>query len=449
MNATEQIARFIANTRYEDIPRPVLDATRTIILDGVANVLAGSTQPVIEHIHRYVDRLGGRPECTVIGSPLRTNPPLAAFANGAAMHVLDYEPQGIPSTHGTSTLLPGILALAEVNGASGRAVVTAFAVGWEIQQRIAMAARKAESRPFHPPGIYGPPSCAAACSNLLGFDEHKARMALGIGASRTGALFANNGTMTKSTHPGNAGRMGVEAAMLAADEFTANDSILEAVRGYVETLFGDDFEWDALLGGLGQRWNLQQHGFNIKRYPAQIAMQWATESVVLLREKNGIRAEDVEWLELEVSSRRPGLSRPAPATGLDGKFSFEYVAAVALTQDHVGIDAFSDAVRFSAPVEAALKKIRLKPNPDISTSTMETWVQARAGLKDGRVLVERCDAYRGAARNPIGREAHLVKVRDCMRRALPEPRMERLIGLVDGLEDLKDARVLVRALVCD
>ena len=235
--------------------------------------------------------------------------------------------------------------------------------------------------------------------------------------------------------------------MLAADGFTANEDIFETGRGYVETLFGNAFEWDALLGGLGHEWNLQKHGFNIKRYPAQIAMQWATESVVLLREKNNLRADDVEWLELEVSSRRPGLSRPAPATGLDGKFSFEYVAAVALTQDQVGIDSFSDAVRFSAPVEAALKKIRLKPNPDISTSTLETWAQARAGLKDGRVLVERCDAYRGCSRNPITREAHLVKVRDCMRGVLPEAKMERLIGLVDGLHELKDARVLVRALV--
>ena len=446
MNATEQIARFIASTHYEDIPRPVLDATRTIILDGVANVLAGSKQPVLEHIRRYVERLGGREECTVVGSGSRTNPPLAAFANGAAMHVLDYEPQGIPSTHGTSTLLPGILALAEVNGASGKDLVTAFAVGWEVQQRIAMAARQSESRPFHPPGIYGPPSCAAACANLLGLDEKKTRMALGIGASRTGGLFANNGTMTKSTHPGNAGRMGVEAAMLAADGFTANDSIFETERGYVQTIFGEEFEWDALLDGLGEKWNLQQHGFNIKRYPAQIGMQWATESVVLMREKHGIRADDVEWIELEVSSRRAGLSRPAPATGLDGKFSVQYCAAVALTQDHVGIDSFSDKVRFSAPVEAALKKIRLKPNPDIPTLTTQTWVQARAGLKDGRTLVERCDAYRGSARNPIDRDAHLVKVRDCMRRALTEPQMERLIGLIDGLENLDDARVIAKAL---
>jgi 2-methylcitrate dehydratase PrpD len=447
MHATAQIARFIANTQYNDIPKPVLDAARTIILDGVANVLGGSKQAVLDHIRRYVERLGGRPECTVVGASFRTNAPLAAFANGAAMHVLDYEPQGIPSTHGTSTLLPGILALAEVNGASGRDVVTAFAVGWEVQQRIAMAAKNAESRPFHPPGIYGPPACAAGCAKLLGLDEQKVRMALGIGASRTGGLFANNGTMTKCTHPGNSGRMGVEAALLAADGFTANDSIFEAQRGYVETIFGDEFNWDALLDGLGERWNLEQHGFNIKRYPAQIAMQWATESVVLLREKNRIAAEDVEWLELEVSSRRPGLTNPAPATGLAGKFSFEYCAAVALTQDHVGIDSFSDAVRFSAPVEAMLKKIRLKPNPDIPTITTGAWAQARAQLKDGRIVTERCDAYRGSSRNPITREAHLVKVRDCMRRALTEAAMERLIGLIDGLEELEDARVLGRALM--
>ena len=446
-NATEKIARFIAGTRHEDIPRPVLDATRTIILDGIANVLAGSRQPVLDYIRRYVERLGGKPECTVVGAAFRTNALQAAFANGAAMHVLDYEPQGIPSTHGTSTLLPGVLALAEANGSSGKAVITAFAVGWEIQQRIAMAARKAESRPFHPPGIYGPPSSATACAKLLGLDEHKVRMALGIGATRTGALFANNGTMTKCTHPGNASRMGVEAALLAADGFSANDSIFEAERGYVETLFGDEFDWEPMLDGLGSKWNLAQHGFNIKRYPAQIGMQWATEAVVLLKEKNRIRADDVEWLELEVSSQRAGLSRPEPASGLDGKFSYQYVAAVALTQDQVGIDSFSDAVRFSAAVEAALKKIRLKPNPDISTSTLETWVQARAQLKDGRMVVERCDAYRGSSRNPIGRDAHLVKVRDCMRRALPEPAMERLIGLVDGLEELTDARVLCRALV--
>jgi hypothetical protein len=75
------------------------------------------------------------------------------------------------------------------------------------------------------------------------------------------------------------------------------------------------------------------------------------------------------------------------------------------------------------------------------------WAQARAQLKDGRIITERCDAYRGAARNPITPEQHLVKVRDCMRRALPEPAMERLIGMVQRLDELDDARALAKALV--
>jgi hypothetical protein len=61
--------------------------------------------------------------------------------------------------------------------------------------------------------------------------------------------------------------MGVEAALLAADGFTAHDSVFEAERGYVETIFGDEFIWDDLLAGLGSRWNLAQHGFNIKLAP--------------------------------------------------------------------------------------------------------------------------------------------------------------------------------------
>ena len=76
-------------------------------------------------------------------------------------------------------------------------------------------------------------------------------------------------------------------------------------------------------------------------------------------------------------------------------------------------------------------------------------MQARAALKNGSVVVERCDAFRGSSRNPITRDAHLVKVKDCMRRALPEPAMERLIGLIDSLDDLEDVRPLVKALVTD
>jgi hypothetical protein len=77
---------------------------------------------------------------------------------------------------------------------------------------------------------------------------------------------------------------------------------------------------------------------------------------------------------------------------------------------------------------------------------METWVQARAGLKDGRVVTERCDAYRGSARSPITPDVHLVKVKDCLRRRLSDAAMDRLIDMVQRLDDVKDARELTKAL---
>jgi 2-methylcitrate dehydratase PrpD len=76
-------------------------------------------------------------------------------------------------------------------------------------------------------------------------------MALGIAASHTGGLTANTGTMVKSTHPGAAARQGVEAALLAQAGFISHDSIFEAHQGYVDVLFGAEFNWDALTRDLG------------------------------------------------------------------------------------------------------------------------------------------------------------------------------------------------------
>ena len=120
----------------------------------------------------------------------------------------------------------------------------------------------------------------------------------------------------------------------------------------METLFGDDFDWDALLGGLGEQWSLQRHGFNIKRYPPRSALQWATECVSLLREKNGIRADDVEWLERRCSpSAPPTQSRNLGLRRNRRQFSFEYCASRRAHAGQVCIDTFTDAVRFSAPME--------------------------------------------------------------------------------------------------
>ena len=149
-------------------------------------------------------------------------------------------------------------------------------------------------------------------------------------------------------------------------------------------LLGEPFDWDMFTKDLGESYQLLEPGFNIKRYPAYIYLQRPIEAVLDLRRKHDIRPDDVEYLELEIPRVRSDLSRPQPATGLEGKFSFEYCAAVALAEGRVVIESFSDSTRFSAPVEEALGKVRLQVNDSIPTDLLQTWAVARVKTKSGQ-----------------------------------------------------------------
>ncbi len=439
MSATRTLARFIANTEYDSLPVSVVEAAKTAILDGVANMAAGSVQELADIIGRYVRDSGGSPQASVVGWGYKTNPPSAAFANGVFGHCLDYEIQGFPPTHGTSSCLPAALALGEQHQASGKKIISAYALGWEIQGRLRTASAPATAPGYHPPGLVGPLGGAAAAAKTLGLDDRQTLMALGIAASRTGGLTANTGTMVKSTHPGNAARMGAEAAILASMGYTASDEALESPVGYAAALFGGDFDWDAATGGLGISWRLTDPGFDIKRFPAQVYMQNVIEAVLKLREENGLSTESIEQVTIHRQGR--GHSGPIPLSGLDGKFSVEYCAAAALLDGQVGIDTFTDARRFAADMEDMLSRIRVDPEGPESGAVL-----AIALLKNGSTISAECSAFRGSAQNPMSREERLAKVRDCFHRALSESDTMRVLDMLENLENLADVGELMKIL---
>ena len=444
MSATQALAQFIVDTSYEKLPAPVVKAAKIAILDGIANMLAGSTQELATIIGQYVKDSGGTPQSTVIGWGFKTHAPSAAFANGAFGHCLDYEIQGFPPTHGTSSCLPSALALAEERGASGiaisgKTIIEAYVLGWEIQGRLRAASAPAANPAFHPPGMVGPLGGAAASAKVLGLDTQQTQMALGIAASRTGGLTANTGTMVKSTHPGNAARMGAEAGMLAEAGFTASDQILEAPRGYAEALFNGNMDWDMVIRGLGDPYRLVDPGFDIKRYPAQRPMQDPIEAVLNLRERYDLRADMVEELTLQTSGR--GHSGSLPQTGLDGKFNVEYCVAAALLDGQVVIDSFTDQRRFAPDMEETLHKIRVQPDGSESGP-----VKATTKLKDGRTLSDECQSWAGSAGNPMSRQQRMAKVWDCIGRVLAIPDGERMLELVEDLENVPDISALMAIL---
>ena len=371
MGATQTLAQFIADTEYDSLPAPVVEAAKIAIMDGVANMAAGSVQELADIIGRYVRDSGGASQASVVGWSYKTNPPAAAFANGVFGHCLDYEIQGFPPTHGTSSCLPAALALGEQHQASGKKVISAYVLGWEIQGRLR--------------GRFGPCHSSRVPSAGLGRSPGRRRCGIedpragwrakpwwpwALPPPRTGGLTANTGTMVKSTHPGNAARMGAEAAILAGMGYTASDEALESPVGYAAALFGGNFNWEAATGGLGVAWRLTDPGFDIKRFPAQVYMQNVIEAALMLREEQGLLPESIEQVTIHRQGR--GHSGPLPRSGLDGKFSVEYCAAAALLDGQVGIDTFTDARRFAGDMEDMLGRIRVEPDGPESGATLAT-----------------------------------------------------------------------------
>ncbi len=431
MNATKTLSQFVANSRYDDFDDSVVEAAKIAILDGVANMLAGSTQELASIVGRYVQDMGGSPQSSVVGWGFKTNGPSAAFANGVFGHCLDFEIQGYPPTHGTSSCLPAALALGEERHTNGKAIIEAYVMGWEIQGRLRAASAAFSNPAYHPPGLVGPLGGAVAGAKVLGLDAWHIQMAMGIAASRTGGLTANTGTMVKSTHTGNAARMGAEAAILAAAGYTSSDSILEAPNGYSDALFDGNMDWEILTNGLGVSYRLVDPGFDIKRFPAQLHMQNPIEAVLNLLESHNLRADDVENLTVHTGGR--GHSGSLPASGLDGKFSIEYCAAAALLDGKVGIETFTDDRRFSPDMEETLGKIQVEPGNQDSAD-----VKVTALLKDGRSAEAECRGFRGSARNPMSREERMDKVIDCVGRVLTDQDADRLVSLIEDLENVAD-----------
>jgi len=437
VGVTERLAAFIVTLRYADLPPKVVEAAKIAIMDGVANMLAGSRQPLAGKVTQYLREMGGSPTNTVVGHPFKTNAVWAAFANGIFGHCLDFEIQGDPPTHGTSSCLPAAIALGESAHASGRRLIEAYVAGWEVQGRLRAATAGVTRRGFHPPGVVGPLGGAASAAKALGLDTHHVRLALGIAASRTGGLTANTGTMVKSTHPGNAARMGVESAILARMDFLSNEDILEAPLGYGEALFTGPVDWDKVTVGLGDTYRLTDPGFDIKRFPAQLFMQRPIEAVLSLRQQHGLSADQISVLT--IASEQEFRHRPTPRTGLDGKFSVEYCAAAAMLDGHVDIDTFTDERRFAPDMQAFLPRVR-------GESTEAPGATATAQLRDGRTLSEVCVHFRGSVGNPMAREERLAKFRGCAHRALAARETDTLVSVLEHLEDVADVAELTRVL---
>jgi 2-methylcitrate dehydratase PrpD len=448
---TRDIAAAVTELRFEDLPGPVVEAARRAVLDGFANMLAGSTQPIAGPLLAHVAEWS-HGTATIAGHRVTADPFMAAFANGVFCHCLDFEVMWMPPTHPTSPTLPAILALAQTRPpVSGRDLITALVAGFEIQSHLSrciVETGRQWPHGYHPPGLVGPFGAAAATGRLLGLDVDGMVQAFGIAASRAGSLMANTGTMTKSSHCGHAARMGLESALLATKGYTSAEGIFETRNGFSDAFFDYALDVSSIAPRFGRPFRMIDPGLAMKKYPSQYPTHWSIDAALAVHGQDGFDASHVAAVDVRVGADNESAVTTRPATGLAGKFSITYTVAAALLDGQVDIDTFTDERHAAEDLRDLLPKVGITLDPDIRAMDFSAaWSEVTVTTDDGRTFAARIDRPLGIWDNPLPWDGWVTKYRSCARRAVPETQAEELLARVSDLESVEDVATLLPLLL--
>ena len=440
--ATARLAEFIADTRIEEIPQPVVHQGRRCLVDWLGVALMGSTEEGAQILARVSAQLAPGGDGTVLGQPQRLAHPFAALVNGFQSHVLDYDSTynpGRTTVHGNAPVWPAVFATGEWRHASGRAALAAFILGWETQVRIALGAGRAHyDIGWHVTGTVGHFGAAAAAARLLELDADGVTRALGTAGTQAAGLKQVYGSMGKAFHPGKAAMDGILSAALAGEGFTSTDSILEGSVGFWNVL-STGSEASYATDGLGTSWELLNDGF--KAYACGSLMHASIDAIVGMRREHNLSSDDVESIEPRVHSYISWvMAKEAPTTGLDGKFSSYHCAAVAMVDGAAGISQFTDE-RVNAPEVVAMRD-RVKFVYDDSLSKHKAIVTLR--LKDGRELTRTTEHNKGTPGNPMSDDELSAKFSELASAVLGADRSRQILEQLWRFDELSDVADLVR-----
>ena len=453
MAATEELAKFVYEFEFDQIPEEALSWAKDAILDCTGVALAGTQEEAGRIIANYVKEAGGSPEASVFAADFKTSATNAALANGTMAHALDYDDYVLPNWtgHPTAPILPAIFALGQRQRISGKEILLAYIVGFEVGGKIGAGLGRAHYElGWHPTAPLGTMGAAAACCSILKLDLTTTRIALGIAGSEASGVRQNFGTMTKPLHAGLAARNGVMAALLAERGFTADGNVVEGEFGFGRVFTaGGTLDPGKMSKDLGESFLIVKHGVSIKPYPCCAEAHRCLDAILYLIGEHDIRAEDIESVECRTSSMVPQIMiRHRPKTQEEAKFSMEYCMAVALLDRKAGLQQFTTERVIESKVQDLLARVRYVHPPEASGYLgMERYPeQVILRLNNGAEYSREVLESKGRPGNRLTHAELVAKYRGCAARAISPERIKRSLDMLVELENLKDIAELMSVL---
>ena len=398
--ATRLLAEFAAGHVSKGWSDAIEHEAHRALLNYVGCAIGASRHRTVDAALAAVLELAPSPQATLYGRRERVDMGSAALVNGIASHTFDFDDTHLKTIiHPAGPVASAVLALAEHTGASGRQVVDAVVVGIDVACRVGNAIYPDHyDRGWHITGSTGMLGAAAACARILRLDAHGTTMALGIAASQPVGVREQFGTMTKPLHPGAAARAGLFSALLAKHGYTASPRAIEAPRGLART-YSTKCDWREITDGLGDRFELAFNTY--KPFACGVVIHPAIDGCVQLRDAHGLRADDVERIDLRVHPLVLELTgKTAPRTGLEGKFSVYHACAAGIVFGRAGESEFSD----DAVNRVDLVALRARVRAEVDATIAEDAADVTVTLRDGRRVHARVEHAVGSLLRPLDDE---------------------------------------------
>ena len=431
------LVEYMSAARAAKLPPEVIQKGKSHMLDSLAAIVSGSTLKSGKLGLQHARALGGKEECSVLGSNLKTTPILAAFANGMSGHA-DETDDSNSQLHPGCAIVPAALAIAESQNRSGEALLRAVILGYDIGFRFHQAFQP-RSTSFG--ATFG---CAAAAAALAELDQLQTRYVISYAAQQASgsrAWVGDDEHIEKAfDYAGMPARNGVTAALVVQSGFTGNQDVLEGDQGIVKTYAPCDP--GKLLTELGQRFTITS--CLIKKYPVGSPMMEAVDATMKMVTDQKINPADV----IKVVARLPESGARTVNNRRMPDVNIQYMLAAIILEGGLTFEAAHDYHRFQNPRVLELKqKVELIGDAELERSGPRFQGVVEVTLKDGRTLREHVMNCRGRPENPMSPEEVEKKAAWLMEPVLGKKNAEHIIDSIRQIETIGSARELTRLMM--
>ncbi|WP_284058851.1 MmgE/PrpD family protein [Streptomyces sp. AS02] len=450
------LADAVVGTRYAQLPADAVEAAKKSILDTLGVILAaGGTEPAVQGVVDLVRESGGRPEASVLAFGGKAPAIMAAFANGAMAHCLDFDDQTPWGQHASSSVIPAAFAVAErKGGVSGREMIVAVAAGQDIFARL--RCNVGWRKDWNLSSVMGVFAATAAAGRVLGLSREQMTNAFGIASMQSCGVMemvCGTGSDLRGMYAGFSAKGAVTAALLAEMGTTGVQSLFEGEYGFFATYFGGRYDRDGILEDLGV--DYKGGGTLYKLWPSVGTAHSHIHATIELMTRHDLSVDDIDEIRVYVGDYhdlmcRPLEARREPTTLVDAKFSLPFLAAVAAVRRGMGVSDFTAQALKDPRVLSAAQKV-----VPIQDRALDWKLELPPGrveivLRDGRRFERVGTDVPGSPEAPMTWDDIARKFADCASVATVPPSMDQVSKvqrMTRELESLNDATELLRVLV--